>query len=186
MIGITIDELTVGDHAELTRTAGESDIAGFVESVGDYNPIHSDRGYAAGTAFKERIAPGIWAAGLISAVIGTRLPGPGTIYLSQDLRFVRPVLFGDTITARVDVVEANREKNRVRLRTSCVNQHGEEVLVGDAVVKPSRTPVRYERTPDPGAALTLWALAPWAWAAQGAAVAGAFAWSLVGLSLPRR
>jgi hypothetical protein len=84
----------------------------------------------------------------------------------------------------VDVVEANREKNRVRLKTSCVNQHGEEVLVGEAVVKPSRTPVRYERTVDPAAALTLWALAPWAWVAQGAA--GAFAWSVLALTVPRR
>ena len=104
MIGVTIYELTVGDHAELTRVVDEADIAGFVDSVGDYNPIHSDRAYAAGTSFKERIAPGIWTAGLISAVIGTRLPGPGTVYLSQDLRFLRPVRFGDVVTARVEVV----------------------------------------------------------------------------------
>ena len=90
------------------------------------------------------------------------------------------------VTARVEVVEASLEKNRVRLRTSCVNQHGEEVLAGEAVVKPSRTPVRYERTVGPAAPLTLWALAPWAWAAQSAAVAGALMWSLAGLSLPRR
>jgi 3-hydroxybutyryl-CoA dehydratase len=186
MIGVTIHELTVGDHAELTRVADEADIAGFVDSVGDYNPIHSDRAYAAGTSFKERIAPGIWTAGLISAVIGTRLPGPGTVYLSQDLRFLRPVRFGDAVTARVEVVEASPEKNRVRLRTSCVNQHGEEVLAGEAVVKPSRTPVRYDRTVGPAAALTLWTLAPWAWAAQGAAVTGAMAWSLLALSRPRR
>jgi acyl dehydratase len=185
MIGVTIDELAVGDRAELTRVAGEADIADFVVSVGDYNPIHSDRAYAAGTTFKERIAPGIWTAGLISAVIGTRLPGPGTIYLSQDLRFVRPVLFGDTVTARVEVVEANLEKNRVRLKTSCVNQHGDEVLVGEALVKPSRTPVRYERSADPASMLALWTLGPWAWAAQGAAVAGALAWSALAMSLPR-
>lgn len=186
MIGVTIHELAVGDHAELTRVAGESDIAGFVDSVGDYNPIHSDRAYAAGTSFKERIAPGIWTAGLISAVIGTRLPGPGTIYLSQELRFLRPVRLGDTVTARVNVVEVSPERNRVRLRTSCLNQDGEEVLAGEAVVKPSRTPVRYERTAGPAAALTLWALVPWAWATQGAAVMGALMWSAVALSQPRR
>ena len=186
MIGVTIHELAVGDHAELTRVAGEGDIAGFVDSVGDYNPIHSDRAYAAATSFKERIAPGIWTAGLISAVIGTRLPGPGTIYLSQDLRFLHPVRLGDTVTARVDVVEVSPEKNRVRLRTSCLNQEGEEVLAGEAVVKPSRTPVRYERTVGPSSALTLWALVPWAWAAQGAAVTGALLWSAMALSRPGR
>ena len=99
MIGVTIDRIEVGDRAEVTRVATDGDIAGFVDSVGDYNPIHSDPAYAAGTLFKERIAPGIWTAGLVSAVIGTRLPGPGTIYLSQDLKFLRPVKLGDTVTA---------------------------------------------------------------------------------------
>jgi acyl dehydratase len=186
MIGITIDDLEVGDRAELTRVATEADIASFVDSVGDYNPIHSDRSYAAGTKFKERIAPGIWTAGLVSAVIGTRLPGPGTIYLAQDLRFLRPVMFGDTVTARVEVVEANREKNRVRLRTACVNQRGEDVLGGEALVMPSRTPVRYERAVDPAGLVTLWALGPWAWAAQGAAVAGMLGLSALALAAPRR
>jgi 3-hydroxybutyryl-CoA dehydratase len=186
MIGITIEDVEVGDRAELTRVATEADIAGFVDSVGDYNPIHSDRDYAAGTKFKGRIAPGIWTAGLISAVIGTRLPGPGTIYLSQDLRFLRPVMLGDTVTARVEVVEANREKNRVRLRTSCVNQHGDAVLEGAALVMPSRTTVRYERAADPAALVALWTLGPWAWAAQGAAVAGMLCLSALALASPAR
>ena len=186
MIGITIDRIEVGDRAEVTRVATDGDIAGFVDSVGDYNPIHSDPAYAAGTLFKERIAPGIWTAGLVSAVIGTRLPGPGTIYLSQDLKFLRPVKLGDTITARVEVTEINREKNRVRLRTVCVNQRGEEVLGGEALVMPSRLPVRYERVADPAALLTLWALSPWAWAAQGAAMMGMLGLSAIALSVPRR
>jgi acyl dehydratase len=185
MIGITIDRIEVGDGAEVTRVATDGDIAGFVDSVGDYNPIHSDPAYAAGTPFKERIAPGIWTAGLVSAVIGTRLPGPGTIYLSQELKFLRPVKLGDTITARVEVIEVNREKNRVRLKTMCVNQRGEEVLGGEALVMPSRLPVRYERVADPAALLTLWALRPWAWAAQGAAMMGMLGLSAIALSLPR-
>ena len=186
MIGVTIDRIEVGDRAEVTRVATDGDIAGFVDSVGDYNPIHSDPAYAAGTLFKERIAPGIWTAGLVSAVIGTRLPGPGTIYLSQDLKFLRPVKLGDTVTARVEVTEIIVEKNRVRLRTVCVNQLGEEVLGGEALVMPSRTPVRYERVADPAALLTLWALSPWAWAAQGAAMMGMLGLSALALSVPRR
>lgn len=186
MVGITIDRIEVGDRAEVMRVATDGDIAGFVDSVGDYNPIHSDPAYAAGTLFKERIAPGIWTAGLVSAVIGTRLPGPGTIYLSQDLKFLRPVKLGDTITARVEVIEIISEKNRVRLRTVCVNQRGEEVLGGEALVMPSRTPVRYERVADPAALLTLWALGPWALAAQGAALMGMLSLSAIALTAPRR
>ena len=184
MIGVTIQELAVGDHAELTRLATEADIAGFVDSVGDYNPVHTDPAYAAGTRFKGRIAPGIWTAGLISAVIGTRLPGPGTIYLSQDLAFLRPVMLGDTIAARVEVVETHREKNRVRLRTSCVNQRGEAVLEGEALVMPSRTPVRYARPADAATLAAAWALAPWAWAVHGAAVAGMLGVGALGLAFP--
>jgi acyl dehydratase len=185
VIGLTIHELAVGDRAELLRVATEADIAGFVDSVGDRNPIHSDRDYAAGTRFKARIAPGIWTAGLVSAVIGSRLPGPGTIYLAQELRFLRPVMLGDTVTARVEVTEADRERNRVRLRTSCVNQHGDEVLAGDALVMPSRTPVRYRPPADAAALLTAWALAPWAWAAQGAALTGLLGLGALALAAPR-
>ena len=177
MIGLSIDAIEVGDHAELVRRVSDDDIAEFVDAVGDYNPVHSDPEYAAGTVFKKPIAPGIWTAGLISAVIGTRLPGPGAIYLSQSLKFLKPVMFDDVITARVEVLEANREKNRMRLRTVCTNQHGDEVLTGEALVMPSKTRVVYSR-PRPGAGLlAMWALAPWAWVTQGAAV-----WTMLGLS----
>lgn len=182
MIGITIDGIAVGDTAEITRVAAEDDIASFVEAVGDHNPIHSDRAYAAGTAFGARIAPGIWTAGLISAVIGTRLPGPGTVYLSQDLKFLRPVLLGDIIAARVEVIDVNRERNRVRMRTVCANQRGEPVLTGEALVRPSPVPVSY-RAPGSGhGLLTLWALHPWAWVTQTLVlwgVLGLSAWTLV-------
>lgn len=93
--------------------------------------------------------------------------------------------FGDAIRARVEVIETNREKNRARLRTVCVNQHGEDVLVGEALVMPSRTPVVYERATAPADLVTLWALQPWAWAVQGATLLGMLGLSAVGLAVPR-
>lgn len=169
MIGRTVGQLTVGDAAELSRMVIAGDIAGYVDSVGDKNPIHSDLTFAATTPFREPIAPGIWTAGLVSGVIGTHLPGPGTIYESQDLRFLKPVRIGDTISARVEVLEVLPARNRVRLRTSCRNQRGEEVLSGEAWVLPPRTYVSYSYAGHrPGlGALTYWALRPWAWTTQG-------------------
>ncbi len=184
MIGITIDGIHVGDSARITRVAADGDIAEFIDAVGDHNPIHSDRAYAACTMFGERIAPGMWTAGLISAVIGTRLPGPGAVYLSQDLKFLRPVKFGDVISARVEVLETNREKNRVRLRTVCTNQRGEDVLTGEALVMPSRTPVVYDGERAGTGLLAFWTLQPWAWAAHGAIMFGML--GLSALSRPRR
>jgi 3-hydroxybutyryl-CoA dehydratase len=146
VIGKTIDELSAGDVAEVVHRVDAGGVADFVDAVGDRNPIHSDPDYAARTPFKEPIAPGVFTAGLISAAIGTRLPGPGAIYLSQSLKFLKPVKLGDTITARVTVVEVLREKNRIRLATVCLNQRGEEVLTGEAWVMPSRESVVYETT----------------------------------------
>jgi 3-hydroxybutyryl-CoA dehydratase len=178
MIGKTIDEVDAGDHAEITRVVGTGDIADFVHAVGDYNPVHSDPAYAATTMFKSPIAPGIFTAGLISAVIGTTLPGPGAIYLSQSLKFMKPVYAGDTITARVEVAEVIRERNRLRLTTVCLNQRGEEVLSGEAWVMPSRTAIVYEQRRGGLATVAGWPVLPWAWAAQTAA-----AWSSLGLAL---
>jgi 3-hydroxybutyryl-CoA dehydratase len=176
MIGKTIADLAPGDAAELVRVVDENAIASFVGSVGDFNPIHSDREFAARTSFQEPIAPGVFTAGLISAVIGTQLPGPGAIYLSQSLKFMRPVRFGDTITTRVEVVEVLRERNRIRLLTVCRNQQGEEVLTGEAWVMPPRTAVTYERRAPATAAAVL--LQPWAVTAQAMAV-----WSGLGLAV---
>src|SRR5712692_10021419 len=117
---------------------------------------------------KGPIAPGIFTAGLISAVIGTRLPGPGAVYLSQSLKFVKPVRAGDTITARVDVLEVLPERNRIRLQTVCVNQRSEEVLSGEAWVMPSKARVVYEQRPRRTASLAVLALGPWALAAEAA------------------
>jgi acyl dehydratase len=180
MIGKTIDELREGDHAELTRIVAGEDVARFIDAVGDDNPVHSDPAYAATTMFKAPIAPGIFTAGLISAVIGTRLPGPGAIYLSQSLRFTKPVFLGDTITARVDVAEIVRGRNRVRLQTACVNQRGEEVLAGEAWVMPSRTSIVYDRPRAGLATMAGWAVSPWTIAAQTVAAWSAFGLALVG------
>jgi acyl dehydratase len=177
MVGKTIAELHEGDQAELVRVVEANDLAHFVDAVGDLNPVHSDPAYAATTRFKGPIAPGIFTAGLISAVIGTQLPGPGAIYLSQDLKFLKPVRSGDTITARVRVTEIVRERNRIRLETVCLNQRGEEVLVGEAWVMPSTTAIVYER-PDAWAPLHMWSVRPWLWVAQAMAV-----WSVVALSM---
>ena len=176
MIGKTIEELRTGDVAELTRRVEAGGVADYVEAVGDHNPIHADAQYARGTPFKEPIAPGLFTAGLISAVIGTRLPGPGAIYLSQSLKFLQPVKLGDTITARVTVLEVLRARNRLRLQTVCLNQRGAEVLTGEAWVMPSRESIVYERpAATPAVAL---ALQPWAWAARATAL-----WATFGISL---
>ncbi len=146
--------------------------------------MHSDREYAAATVFKEPIAPGIWTAGLISAVIGTRLPGPGAIYVSQELKFLKPVKPGDSISARVEVTEINREKNRIRLRTVCTNQRAEDVLTGEAVVMPSRTAIHYTRPAESMGALALWTLQPLAWMAQGATIMGMLGLSALSAAAP--
>jgi acyl dehydratase len=161
MRGKTIDELVAGERAELTRVVARDDLAAFVDAVGDYNPLHSDPEYAATTPFKVPIVPGIFTAGLISAVIGTTLPGPGAVYLSQDLKFLKPVRPGDTITARAEIVELLRDRNRIRLRTVCTNERGEEVLVGEAWVMPSRRPIVYEDRAVGPAAIGALAIRSW-------------------------
>jgi acyl dehydratase len=186
MIGKTIADLSPGDRAEITKMVEDDDIAAFVDAVGDYNPVHSDPAYAATTPFKKPIAPGIFTAGLISAVIGTQLPGPGAIYLSQSLKFVKPVKSGDTITARAEIIEVIRDRNRVRIQTVCVNQNGEEVLSGEAWVMPSKTRVVYEPQPKAAAAMTTLALQPWAWAAQAMSLWGSLSLAMIGQALLRR
>ena len=129
-----IDELQVGQAAEMAKTVTEADIAMFAGVTGDFNPVHVDAVAAAQSRFGERIAHGMLSAGFISAVIAMRLPGPGSIYLSQSLRFTKPVRIGDTVTTRVEVVEVIAPKRRLRLATVCRNQNGETVVEGEAVV----------------------------------------------------
>ena len=156
MIGKPISELTVGQTAELTREVSFRMITDFAGTIGDENPIHSDRTFAKRVSFKEPIAPGILSGGLISAAIGTLLPGPGTLYMSQELKFMKPVFAGDTITARVEVLELMPERNRAKLKTVCVNQRGEEVLIGEAWVKPPKEKIIYEEAPAASTAPLVW------------------------------
>jgi 3-hydroxybutyryl-CoA dehydratase len=142
MIGKVIEQLKVGDAAEFSKTISESDIYLYAGITGDFNPAHVNEVYAEGTYFKTRIAHGMLSAGLISAVLANQLPGPGTIYLKQELKFLAPVKIGDTITARVEILELISDKNRVRLKTVCSNQDGVHVLEGEALVSAPRTSKR--------------------------------------------
>jgi len=130
----------IGQSADLTKVITEEDILRFAEITGDRNPVHISEEFAAQTRFGERIAHGILTAGLISAVIGMKLPGPGCLYVSQTLAFLAPVKIGDEITARAEVVEVISGK-RLKLRTLCINQREEVVLEGEAIIVPPR-PVR--------------------------------------------
>jgi len=148
MTGLRMEDVAVGDVAEVTYTVTAQTIREFVTASGDDNPIHSDAAFAAATRFGKVIAPGMLTGSFVSSVIGTRLPGPGTIYLSQNFRFLRPVFVGDRVTARVEVLERVAERNRLRLHTTCVNQAGELLLEGEAWVLPSPTRIEYtERKP---------------------------------------
>ena len=106
--------------------------------TGDLNPAHTDEEYAKKTFFKTRIAQGMLLAGFISAVVGNKLPGPGTIYVKQELNFLAPVRIGDTIIARAEVTKIIPEQNRVRLKTICINHEGATVLDGEAMVSPPK------------------------------------------------
>ena len=138
MIGKTINELKVGDTAQFAKTIAESDVYLYAGVTGDLNPAHVNEEYAKNTFFKTRIAHGMLLAGFISAVIGTILPGPGTIYISQELNFQAPVRIGDTVTAHVEVVRVISDKNRIRLKTFCLNQDETTVLDGEAIVSPPK------------------------------------------------
>jgi len=138
MTGKTIDQIRLGDVAEFTKTIGESDVYLYAGLTGDLNPAHINEAHAQKTFFKTRIAHGMLPAGFISGVLGMKLPGPGTIYVRQELNFLAPVRIGDTITARAEVIEIIADKNRVRLKTTCANQDGKVVLDGEAVVSPPK------------------------------------------------
>jgi len=138
----TFDEIEVGDTATLERTLTEQDITIFAVMSGDINPAHVDPEYARSSRFREVIGHGMWSGALISTVLGTEFPGPGTIYLGQSLRFRRPVKVGDTITIKVTATEKDAEKGRVLLDTACLNQDGEVVVSGTAEVIPPTEKVR--------------------------------------------
>ncbi|MBW2594521.1 MAG: MaoC family dehydratase [Deltaproteobacteria bacterium] len=138
MSGKAIGNLKVGDNAKFTKTVSETDIYLYAGISGDFNPAHINEEYAKNTFFKTRIAHGMLSAGFISTVIGMKLPGPGTVYLDQSLKFLAPVRIGNTITARAEIVEIMAEKNKVRLKTTCTNQDEIVVLEGEAIVSPPK------------------------------------------------
>jgi 3-hydroxybutyryl-CoA dehydratase len=127
-------KLNVGDSASITKTITDDDIRRFADLVGDVNPVHLDDEIAKKTRFGRRVAHGMWGASLISAVLGTRLPGPGTVYLSQTMKFQAPIFLGDTVTAKVAVTKVRDDKPIVTLETVCENQEGKTLLQGEAVV----------------------------------------------------
>jgi 3-hydroxybutyryl-CoA dehydratase len=138
MIGKSIDELKLGQRAQFSKTVAETDVYLYAGISGDFNPAHVNEQYAAKTFFKTRIAHGMLTASFISTLIGTILPGPGSIYMRQEVNFLAPVKIGDTVTAMAEVVEIIADKKRVRLKTWCVNQDGTTVLDGEALVSPPR------------------------------------------------
>jgi len=154
----TFDELEVGQTAEYSKTLTEDDLVLFAAVSGDVNPVHLDPEFAGKTMFRERIAHGMYTGGLISAALAMKMPGPGTIYLGQTLKFERPVKLGDTITVTLRVVEKTAGKNFVTLDTSAANQHGKTVVSGTATVMapsekaaieaPTLPPISIDRSPN--------------------------------------
>jgi 3-hydroxybutyryl-CoA dehydratase len=136
---VYLDDLSVGQSAQMVRTVTEADIVLFAQVSGDNNPVHLDEAFAAQTPFKTRIAHGMLSAAYISAVIGTQLPGPGTIYMQQALRFKRPVKIGDEVTTIATVTEIDPVKGRVSIETVCL-VGGKPVIEGEALVMAPRKP----------------------------------------------
>ncbi len=138
--GYVFEDLELGMTAQVIHTVRAHDIARFAELTGDYNPVHLDKAYAAGTMFKDCIAHGMLTGSYVSAVFGMHLPGPGAIYISQTLNFRAPVYAGDEITTAVEIVGLYPQKSRVKFACTCTNQRGKTVLAGEAILMvPSRT-----------------------------------------------
>jgi len=135
--GLRLEDLSVGQSAERVHAVTEADIVAFAAVSGDTNPLHLDEAYAAKTPFKGRIAHGMLGASYLSALLGTELPGPGAVYLSQTLRFRRPIRIGDVVTARVRVVAIDTTKARVTLETTCLVDD-KAAVEGEAVVMVER------------------------------------------------
>jgi phosphate acetyltransferase len=153
LVNRTFDELSVGETASLVRLVKADDVKLFAAESGDVNPAHLDPHYAATDIFGHIVIHGMWTAGLISTLLGTKLPGPGTIYLDQNLHFRKPVAPGDTITANVTVREKRSEKSIILFDTCCTNQRGEEVLTGIATVIAPAKKLSLPRVPLPQAIL---------------------------------
>ena len=129
-----IKQFSVGQSASLSKTVTEYDVYTFAGVTGDFNPAHINEAYAATTSFKKRIAHGMLSAGFVSAVLGTKLPGPGSIYAGQTMKFLSPVYIGDTVTATVTIKEIIEERRRIILTTEVTNQDGVTVFTGEATI----------------------------------------------------
>jgi len=138
MIGKKISDINIGDFAEFEKTITETDVYLFAGVTGDFNPVHINSIEASKSVFKGRVVHGILTSGLISTVLGTILPGVGTIYLSQNLKFLKPVYINDTIKASIKAKVIITEKNIVIFDTVCMNHHGEIVIQGEATVMPPK------------------------------------------------
>lgn len=138
ILGKSIGEIEVGDKAYFAKTISETDVYQFAAVTGDFNPAHVNEAYATGTFFKHRIAHGQLTVSLISNILGTQLPGPGTIFVSSSVKFMAPVYIEDTIEAVVEVAELNHEKNRLKFKAWCVNQKGVKVLESEGMVMPPK------------------------------------------------
>jgi acyl dehydratase len=150
LCNFTYEEITLGQTASYSRTVDEDGVKLFAAASGDVNPVHLDAEFAAASMFKQRIAHGMFTGGLISAAIALELPGPGSIYLNQDLSFRAPVFLGDTITVSLEVIDKLDEKKFVTLSTIATNQHGKVVVKGKAQVLP---PTEKLDIPRPGVPL---------------------------------
>jgi acyl dehydratase len=144
LINSTFEEIQVGDSALITREITEQDITAFAVLSGDINPAHVDSAFAEQSRFKQIVAHGMFGGALISMVLGTKLPGPGTIYLSQTLEFMRPIKVGDSITVKVTVTEKQEKKSIILLDCRCHNQNGEEVTLGVAKVMAPTQKIKWE------------------------------------------
>lgn len=149
--GLTLDELAVGMTAEIERTVTEEQVRQFAEASSDWNPVHMDEAFARTTAFRGRIAHGLLPASFVSAVVGTKLPGPGSLYLGQTLTFSKPTRIGDVVTARVTVRSIDAATARVTLHTVAL-VNGEVALEGEALVRVPRRAPRAERAAERAAA----------------------------------
>ena len=144
MNSFSIDELKLGDFSELKKVFNEKDVLTYAEVTTDKNPAHVDKDYASKTMFKKQIAHGMFVGSLFSAIVGVQMPGLGSIYIKQSLKFTKPVYFGDEITAKVTVKEIKYDRNRVVFDCIAVNQREETVIIGEAEIMPPKKEKKWE------------------------------------------
>ena len=145
----TLEEINIGDTSNIVKQVTKKDIEVFAIMSGDVNPAHVDEEFAKNSIFQKVIAHGIWTGSLISAVLGTKLPGPGAIYMSQSFKFLKPVGIGDTITATVTVTQKDVEKKRITLDCVCTNQDNNKVLTGEALILAPKEKIKRKKVPLP-------------------------------------